>query len=384
MSESVTQDIPAPIVKHRATAQPVAMPAASKAIINEGNAELSAELSAANKAANAPAAVKASRAETRTLVNDAGVAMKPAVTREANKDTSPAAETAKDPQVEATPAAKTEDKVAKVEDKATDDKETVSQEKLGKRFAALAKQDKELRAREAELKRFETVVREMSEAKTNAKKDPKKFLQAYGITLDDIINAELQITKQPTQEEKIQALVEEKIKPYKEEIEKDKERVRQENTNKDVSNFKSTVLSPFLEKYSSDYDMMITEYGETAQEKLYETLTERLKIKPRQFQTPEETMAFIKETADALEDELVQVENKRLERLQNSKKFSGRLANRQTETDTDSPVTSGSRTLTNNLSAIATAPTSTKRLSRHESIKAAAKRLQQELDRNKK
>jgi hypothetical protein len=114
------------------------------------------------------------------------------------------------------------EEAAPVEEKPGENKpeEKKEEEGMGRRYAQLARREREILQREHSLKGRESQFKEYEQAKANAKKNPKAYIEAVGLTYDDLTSYFLNDEK-PTETMEMKQLREE-LAQVREDIAKEK------------------------------------------------------------------------------------------------------------------------------------------------------------------
>lgn len=138
------------------------------------------------------------------------------------------------------------------------------QDSLATRFAALSKKEKAIVERERQLReQYESKVAAWEQAQQDAKKNPIKYLESIGLTLEDVANHVLsENTDQPLSpeemrvkqiEEKLAAMEAQKLKEQ-EEAQQAAQRAQQEMIEQTVSGYKN-VITQYLQQNPDTYEL---------------------------------------------------------------------------------------------------------------------------------
>lgn len=245
---------------------------------------------------------------------------------------------------------------------------------FGPRFAALTKKERAIVERERALKAQEREVSEWKKAREAARLDPLAFLEANGLSYDQVTQFVLNDRKL-TEAQRL-ALVEERLKKEDESRAEAAKAAEQREIQETINGHKSAI-GEFLSKGGDDFEVTMS-HGDEGVELVYQVIEQRY----RETFDPETGQGEILPIADAAKEVEAYLENLARERVLKLKKFQpkGEVKN---EAASPTPPATGvvpetkrpAPTLTNAAVASTPPPESHKDLSDEESKRYAASLL---------
>jgi hypothetical protein len=231
---------------------------------------------------------------------------------------------------------------------------------MSKRFAALSRQQKKLFEEQQRFKAEAQEWQEWKKAKESAKAKPLDYLKASGLSIDDIIQHTLNDGEE-TIEQKVKRLEEERKRELEERKAQEEARMEQERTTRE-----SAAIDSFKGKIRDYINQDTSKYEAITALNVQDLVWDRIHAHYNETGA----MLSIADAADAVENEIIEGAKK----LSTLKKLG--LA-QEASKQTLSPGTEAStraQTLTNTLSGSA-AEVGQKKMSREDSLKAAARQL---------
>lgn len=226
-----------------------------------------------------------------------------------------------------------------------------------KQFAAIARKEKALRAKDAEFKAAKIAQQHLQEMELLKKTDPLTYLEKNGLTLEQVADQALKKYGTPAKpdpvKQQIEQAVQDRLKPYLDQMETENKKKVEENTNNQISSYRDSVIKPLLELHSDKYQYARAEYGDDLAKTITEATFKRLQLKPRQFTSDDEALNYIAETANGID---LYLQAERYKTLSNNSTASNSNASNSNK---NSQIANRTATLTNNMSQSVDLPSST-------------------------
>lgn len=171
---------------------------------------------------------------------------------------------------------------------------------LSSKFAALARQEK---ANSTERRRLEGLAKKygpIEERLGRAKEDPLGYLEAGGVTIEQLIQAQLKAGKAPTAEDEV-LTIKQKLEKIEAEREAEREASKQQSINKSVQDFKDKIKAHTdsdLDKYE-----LINVHG--AHDRVFDVCAQYWEDQ-KDLEPAERKQLDIAKAADLVEDEIYQ------------------------------------------------------------------------------
>jgi hypothetical protein len=239
-------------------------------------------------------------------------------------------------------------------------------DKFASKFAALSRKEKAIQEMRQAIKREQEdwksspELKEFSEFKAlrAEAKDPIKVLEKLGITYDDLTRSILGQTKEPTIEELAEKKAQEAISKLKEEMSEQEKSKAEKHYETVIENFKQEI-SQHIDANPDVYEL--TKTAEDPIGLIYDVIEEHY--------AQHKKVLSVKDAADLVEQHF---EEKALS-ITKLKKMQEKLGIKPAEKVEEPAAKSPSTTLTNSVDTTTTAATTPRKMSREESIEAAAR-----------
>jgi len=262
------------------------------------------------------------------------------------------------------------------------------------KFNKLNKKEREIEQKRAEILEKEKRLARYEELE--ASKDPLKVLEAYGVTIEDVVNKVMDEKNKDTPEYQIKTLKEQldEIKREKQREIEAKKKAEEEAEMTRIHNEKKAYLEESV-KYINNKIKDAIDNSETAEilkslkdyNTVFDTVLEVVKMNPESFKTKEDVEKIIPQAISTIEEQYEQ----RLELLKEANKVKKKFGllkdddqKQKTETNGQDKKPLFSKTLTNSMPAQQTkSESSGKLLNREDSLRSAAAFLRNELLKQK-
>lgn len=250
--------------------------------------------------------------------------------------------------------------------------ETVVDEKLHSKFAALSRREKAIQQKEAEIKSHQKEIDEIKskwqqiqEKKAKAKENPMAWLEEAELEYDQVTESILNAGKFPIdKKEQTLTKLQEEVLALKTKLEEKEKQEAYQKGNSQLQEFK-TEIKTFVKSNPEEYEL-INAFGE--EETVYNVIEQHLAAEKR--------LLSHKEACDLVEAFLVKQEGERAEKISKLKKLKSKLSQSEPEKtiEPERPKEKTVKTLTNQMSTEAP-PVRARPKSREEELEEASKLL---------
>jgi hypothetical protein len=250
---------------------------------------------------------------------------------------------------------------------------------LSPRFAALARQEKRLLEERKAIAAQAKEIEEYRRWKSSAKEKPFEYLEAGGLSFDELVKQKLKEGKEPTVEDKLMT-VEEKLKKLQEDRAREEDERKQANVSRAEAAFKDKIKS-VVENDKAKYEL-IGAYD--AHDEVFNVCKEYWE--QNEHLPQEKRLLPVEKAAELVEAEL----EERMKKFQGVSKFkklftpAEAAAAKEEIASKAKDISEPEPTLTNKSAPAPSAEAKKPLLSREESIKQLAKQLEEKMRAAKK